>query len=150
MGVCVRNDWCVLGEYHDSEGRRAPESVLGVPPVDTDVLPRVAGDTINALLQVEAEMMGRKDDAEKQRWDLLPWKATADVVKVLTHGAAKYEPDNWRIIDGWRWRYHAAAVRHIAAWTMGERNDPEWDIHHLAHAICCLMFIIELDHPKET
>lgn len=89
------------------------------------------------------EVIGRKDDRGKDRWDLLPWRATTEVVRVLTFGAQKYAPDNWRHVDGWRWRYHAAAVRHVTLWWLGERKDPDSGLHHLAHAICCLMFAYE-------
>lgn len=91
--------------------------------------------------------LGRKDDADKARWDLLPWAATRDVVDVLTVGARKYAPNNWRFVDGWRWRYHAAALRHLAAWALGERLDPETGLPHLAHATCCLLFLADLDRP---
>ena len=91
--------------------------------------------------------LGRKFDKDKPRWDLLPWHALLKVVEVLTFGARKYAPDNWRYVEGWRERYHSAALRHIVAWSMGERNDPETGIHHLSHAICCLMFLMELDDP---
>ena len=35
--------------------------------------------------------------------------------------------------------------RHIWAWKQGEQIDPESEIHHLAHAMCCLMFLYEHD-----
>jgi hypothetical protein len=35
--------------------------------------------------------------------------------------------------------------RHIWAWKEGEQNDPETGRHHLAHAMCCLMFLYEHD-----
>ena len=31
--------------------------------------------------------------------------------------------------------------RHIDAWWQGEQKDPETGEHHLAHAICCGMFL---------
>lgn len=86
---------------------------------------------------------GRKDDSGKIRMDLLPPRAIEAVAAVLTFGAAKYGPDNWRMVEGRRWRYHAAALRHIFAWAQGERCDPETHLHHLAHAACCLLFIVE-------
>lgn len=33
---------------------------------------------------------GRKDDKQKDRWDLLPYESVGQIVKVLTHGATKY------------------------------------------------------------
>lgn len=88
---------------------------------------------------------GTKHDSDKPRWDLLPHHAVAQVVAVLSFGAQKYEPDNWRAVQGWRWRYYAAAWRHAVAWWLGERHDPESGLHHLAHAACCMLFLLELD-----
>jgi len=96
-------------------------------------------------IPISTPPVGRKADDGKPRWDLLPWAATAQVVDVLTFGARKYEPENWRFVDGWRWRYYRAAVGHVAAWWLGERNDRESGLPHLAHAACCLLFLIELD-----
>jgi len=88
---------------------------------------------------------GRKDDFGKTRFDLLPWAALEQVAKVLTKGAEKYAPENWRKVDGWRWRYFRAAIGHLAKWRAGEKLDPEWGLPHLAHAACCILFMIELD-----
>jgi hypothetical protein len=35
--------------------------------------------------------------------------------------------------------------RHLWAWKEGEQNDPESGKNHLAHALCCLMFLYEHD-----
>lgn len=43
---------------------------------------------------------GRKDDGGKTRYDLLPWRGLILVAMVMTHGAAKYAPDNWRKVEG--------------------------------------------------
>ena len=91
------------------------------------------------------ERRGIKFDKDKQRWDLLPTIAVAEVVGVLTYGARKYAPDNWRHVAGWKWRYYGAAMRHLVAWWLGEMIDPESGKHHLAHAVCCLLFATELD-----
>jgi len=84
-----------------------------------------------------------KHDAGKPRWDLLPFKATEAVVKVLTHGATKYKPHGWKDVAEPRQRYFAACLRHVVAWWGGETNDAESGLPHLAHAICCLMFLLE-------
>ena len=43
--------------------------------------------------------LGVKYDSDKPKWNLLPWDELEDVVKVLTFGAKKYAPDNWKFVD---------------------------------------------------
>lgn len=88
---------------------------------------------------------GLKLDGEKVRLDLQPFIALMVVGEVLTHGARKYSPGNWRKVKGWRWRYLAAALRHLYAYACGERCDPESQLPHLAHAACCVLFLLELE-----
>jgi len=85
---------------------------------------------------------GAKHDGGKPRWDLLPMGPVARVVDVLTFGATKYAPDNWQQVAEPGGRYFAAALRHLAAWSDGERLDPESGLPHLAHAACCLLFLL--------
>ena len=76
---------------------------------------------------------GRKDDDGKARFDLLPPDALWEVVRVYTFGAGKYGDRNWE--KGIRWgRVFAAICRHLFAWWLGERHDPETGLSHLAHA----------------
>lgn len=105
----------------------------------------VGGHPCNVPQPCKYHQTGVKYDKDKDRWDLLPFAATEQVVKVLTHGAKKYAPENWRKVEGWRWRYLGAALRHVSAFALGERIDPESGLPHLAHACCCLMFMLELD-----
>jgi hypothetical protein len=97
--------------------------------------------------------LGRKTDGGKLRWTLVPMSAMKDVVKVLTIGAQKYAPDNWRFVKGAcgsQGRYADAAFRHLTAWQEGEQNDPETGCNHLSHCICCLLFLIWFDfHPEQ-
>lgn len=86
---------------------------------------------------------GMKFDTDKPKWSLLPLGVVAAVVRVLTFGAKKYAPDNWKKIDPER--YYDALFRHVEARRNGERLDPETQEHHYAHAICCLMFMWWLD-----
>lgn len=88
---------------------------------------------------------GRKFDGGKLQYGLLPPLALAETVKVLTFGAEKYEPDNWKRVPDSKRRYFDAMERHIWAYKAGEVIDPESGIHHLAHAMCCLMFLYEHD-----
>ena len=89
--------------------------------------------------------LGRKFDSEKPKMYLLPPKATVEVAKVLTFGAAKYDEENWRYLADAQKRYSGGALRHIFSHLDGELKDPETNCSHLAHAICCLMFKLELE-----
>lgn len=89
---------------------------------------------------------GKKDDVGKLRWGLLPIEQVEEVVRTLTHGSAKYGDDNWKKVAPWQ--YIDAHGRHIAAWLKGEKKDPGSKTHHLANAICCLLFLMWHDeHP---
>lgn len=85
---------------------------------------------------------GVKFDADKLRYDLVPPEALEQIAEVLTYGARKYAPDNWKTVSDPYARYYAAAMRHMEARRMGEVDDPESGLPHLAHASCCLMFML--------
>jgi hypothetical protein len=82
------------------------------------------------------------ESASKPRLDLLPPAAMEQIAEVLTFGAEKYGANNW--CRGARWgRYYAALLRHLFAWWRGEDCDAETGLSHLAHAGCCLLFLME-------
>ena len=85
--------------------------------------------------------LGRKDDAQKPRFSLLPMGALRETMEVFEYGAKKYAPWNHTRVEGWRERYYNAAMRHLLAWFGGETHDPESGRHHLGHALCCLMIL---------
>jgi hypothetical protein len=78
----------------------------------------------------------------KTRFDLLPVGALTEIAEVLTFGAEKYGAHNWSRGTAWS-RYFAALLRHLFAWWGGEDRDPETGASHLAHAGCCLLFLLE-------
>lgn len=84
--------------------------------------------------------LGTKFDTEKPDWTLLPIAELEDVVRVLMLGAKKYSPDNWKFVLP-KERYYAACLRHLVAWKAGEKFDSETHITHIAHALCCLLFL---------
>lgn len=96
-----------------------------------------------------ADRAGKKDDAGKLRFDLLPWKAVASTAGVTTFGAAKYTENGWQTVPRAKSRYFAAALRHLWSWwtaaTEADRLDPESGLPHLAHAACCILFLLELE-----
>jgi hypothetical protein len=88
---------------------------------------------------------GVKYDIDKPKFSLMKHDALLEMVKVLTFGAQKYSPDNWRKLDDARTRYFDAANRHMWQWFSNERYDSESGYHHLAHAMASLMFIMQMD-----
>lgn len=100
---------------------------------------------------------GRKDDLGKIRYDLLPPDALKLIAGVLTYGANKYSARNWE--KGMAWgRCYRALLGHLNDWHAGETYDPETEMPHLAHAACCIMFLMSYeargigddDRPKLT
>lgn len=90
-----------------------------------------------------------KFDDNKLPVNLLSTEALLQTAAVLKFGADKYHAHNWR--DGFAWsRPLAAAMRHIMAYNDGEDKDPESGLSHLAHAACCIMFLLEFEktHPE--
>jgi|SRR3989304_1873851 len=93
---------------------------------------------------------GVKRDALKARLDLVPWQSLESVAHVLAHGAQKYGVDNWQRVENAEQRYFAAALRHLIAWQSGEKLDPESGKPHLAHAACCVLFMLWFEVQKNA
>lgn len=93
-------------------------------------------------------MNGIKYDNNKLDYTLLPFESLQEVVKVLMFGAKKYSRDNWQQVKP-KERYIQAAFRHLIAYAMGEKLDPESGINHLAHCTCCLLFLIWHDKGEK-
>lgn len=86
-------------------------------------------------------MEGKKFDQGKAPWDLLPFDAVEQIVRVLEFGADKYGAYNWsKGMD--HSRLFAAAMRHLTAHWRGENTDPETGLSHLSHAGCCILFLL--------
>lgn len=71
-----------------------------------------------------------------------------EIAEVLTFGARKYKPNNWRkCVD--TGRYLAAALRHLDAIERGEEVDPESGLKHRAHLATNVMFLYVLGYNNE-
>lgn len=94
---------------------------------------------------------GVKYDQGKLRWSLVPNGVMQEYIKVLEYGAVKYAENNWQRVPNATTRYYDAAMRHIDAWWQGEMDDPETGMPHLAHAMCCITFLmwLEIEANKE-
>jgi len=153
--------WIDRSIYIDS-GIKIPAEDLKDKPVE-DVTAYKVFKQLEARLITDSSLIGKyqkplprptptlgvKYDSSKPRWSLLPWKQTSEVVEVLTLGSEKYADDNWKVVPNAPTRYLDAALRHITAWTAGERTDTETGKSHLAHAVCCLLFMMWFDDNKK-
>lgn len=131
-------------EYRNAEQMKAAaqqQSVFNRPRVRLDIPP---GDTyINETANPPTFHSGAaKFDETKLRTDLMPVYPLQQLAAVLTHGAKKYTERNWEKGLDWS-RLYGAALRHLFAFWSGEDRDPESGLPHLAHAMCCITFLIE-------
>jgi hypothetical protein len=111
--------------------------VFGIP--DNVQIPQ---ETVDAIQKQFGSAL--KFDQDKLPLHLLSTEAMNQTAAVLAFGAQKYAAHNWR--KGFAWsRPLAAAMRHITAFNAGEDTDPESGLSHLAHAACCIMFLLEFE-----
>lgn len=92
---------------------------------------------------------GKKNDAGKLMYELIPVLPLRELARVYTIGAGKYDPDNWR--KGLKWRRVMGALeRHYQAFKDGESIDPQDGQHHLASVAWCAFALMqyEKDHPE--
>lgn len=114
-------------------------------PVSSECARETLGAINNGEITVTPSTLGTKLDSDKLRWSLLPSGTIAQVIAVLEYGAKKYAVRNWIDVPDAKTRYYDAAMRHLDAWRGGELNDSESGLPHLAHAACCLLFLLWFD-----
>ena len=132
---------CDVCEQDDYSGWVSIDFLKDVPN-DIGTADSKGKEVMNQMVDQLGQAKGVKYDGDKARWTLLPLRALKEVVEVLTFGAKKYAPDNWKHVPKARERYIDAAYRHLADWSTESRLDPETNKSHLAHAICCLLFLL--------
>lgn len=108
---------------------------------------KAVGTELTPEQRQAVDAVGRKFDAGKLDYTIVPWEGLEEVVKVLEFGAKKYARDNWKQVENADTRYLAAAFRHLIAYNTGEEADAETGLSHLAHASCCLLFLLALEKP---
>jgi hypothetical protein len=138
-------------------------TVFGMPSVDLSAnYPQDDGyATPEQIKQLTAELVSRgneniakaagtalKFDQDKLPLHLLSTEAMNQTAAVLAFGAQKYAEHNWRAGFAWS-RPLSAAMRHITAFNAGEDRDPESGLSHLAHAACCIMFLLEFEKTHQ-
>lgn len=79
-------------------------------------------------------------------------EALLAVGATIEFGTHKYpDPRNWRKVEGANKRYQDSLMRHLIKYNMGEINDRETGIPHLAHMAWNALAILELyllEHPE--
>lgn len=88
-----------------------------------------------------------KFDTGKLRYGLIPPEATKALASVLTYGAKKYKPNNWKQAESTE-RYVDALYRHLEAWRGGEEFDDDSKLSHLSHALTNIAFLIHFEEHK--
>lgn len=86
---------------------------------------------------------GTKHDQGKPILGAVPPHAELAVGRVLTFGSNKYARGNWDKVEDHENRYMDAALRHLNAHRRGELTDSESGESHLAHAACCILFMLD-------
>jgi hypothetical protein len=92
--------------------------------------------------------VGVKYDREKIQPSLMSATALEELCKILTYGAKKYSPDNWRLIDDKR--YEDALIRHYIAYKKGELRDQESGFFHLGHMFANVMFLLDKELERNA
>lgn len=92
-------------------------------------------------------MSGLKYDTGKAPLSLVDRYAIEQIGHVLAFGARKYSAHNWR--EGIEYsRLLDAALRHLYAFADGEDTDPESGLSHIAHAGCCVVFLLGMINAR--
>lgn len=92
---------------------------------------------------IVANAAGGKQSHSPYRCDLLDGKVILGLSKVLAHGAARYEPNNWRKLSREENINHCLV--HIFSYMAGDTQDD-----HLSHALCRLMFALATEEDGNS
>lgn len=126
-----------INQLDNSSNKQQDNIVTDYPPSEKQLITFVK-PTVNNTNNLSEAI---KYDSEKIRVELLPYNALLEIAKVMTIGATKYGDNNWR--KGMLWsRLYGACLRHLIAWYEGQDKDEETGLLHLAHAGCCILFLI--------
>ena len=125
-----------LGDIDDLMAGRLPKAER--------VLPKTIGDMLKPHpVKTEAA----KFDGGKPPLGLISRYALEQEAHVMQFGMDKYGRDNWRAGMDFS-RLVDATLRHVYAFADGEDNDHETGLSHLAHARCCLAFLLEYEGKR--
>lgn len=129
-----------IGIRHCRCHQKKEDKVLGIPL-----------DMTRHLEILRGAMQGVKHDQDKPHMNLLFQEvpnALVEVSKALRMGELKYGRENWKKVDNLEDRYLAALLRHLVAIQMGEKQDKESGLSHLAHVAVNAMFLLDYEASK--
>lgn len=138
------------GQEVISSGLRSNTEMLSDKEKADAILKRWSMGEFSDLITttIGSDIGATKHDNDKTNYCYMSSIFLEEVNKVLTFGAKKYEAHNWR--KGFIWsRPLSACFRHLYAFMRGEDRDPETGLLHLAHAACCIMFLVEFYVTKK-
>lgn len=94
----------------------------------------------------------QKADGTKNRLELIQPEFIEGLGSILTGGAIKYAPNNWKLAGAPEdiERIKGALFRHHMAYIRGELLDPDSGLPHVYHMTCNLMFLDYFDRQKES
>jgi len=102
--------------------------------------------------RVYSESGGMKEVAlggiPKTMFQLLDPNFIEGVADILTMGALKYAPNNWKNVD--RGEYERAVCHHLNEYRKGILNDDESGKSHLYHIGCNIMFLDWFDRESQV
>lgn len=79
----------------------------------------------------------------KPAMSAIPPTALVHLAHAMADGVRKYGRMNWREKKVSSTVYYDAAMRHMMAWYDGEDHAQDSGAHHLAHAMACLMILLD-------
>lgn len=126
----------VMAEFYDD---RDP-NIFGPP--DYNLLPDFYEEQSDKIKSDKANKEHSKNGIDKPQFSLIPQHAIIEVAKVFMYGAKKYDAYNYSKGEK-NTVYTDACMRHINQYLLGNDNDDESKLLHLAHAVANLMMIID-------
>lgn len=135
-----------IWERLKKEYRRRSTLLAAITEADRPSIVKEENEKLSKDSERQAELdQGLRYNGGKNRLDLIPCSLIDGVGRVLTFGAQKYAPDNWRKFNQQQVKECiGSAMRHIEQYRQGNWLDPESGLPHLAHAATNLGFILEL------